>query len=51
MSIAALGFGALSDAIGITDAYWYFPFLWFIALPLVKLLPSRGAPLAQPVTN
>jgi MFS transporter, FSR family, fosmidomycin resistance protein len=48
MSIAALGFGALSDAIGITNAYWYFPALWVLALPLVALLPKRGAPLAQP---
>jgi hypothetical protein len=48
MSIAAIGFGALSDAIGITDAYWFFPVLWVFALPLVALLPKRGAPLAQP---
>ena len=51
MSIAALGFGALSDAIGIVDAYWFFPFLWVLALPLVALLPRRGAPLAQPVSS
>lgn len=48
MSIAALAFGAISDAIGIVDAYWFVPAIWFLALPCIALLPRRGASLAMP---
>jgi fucose permease len=48
MSIAALTFGAISDAIGIAEAYWFVPAIWFLALPCILLLPRRGAPLAMP---
>lgn len=48
MSIAALVFGAFADAIGIADAYWFVPAIWFLALPFIALLPRRGAPLAMP---
>ncbi len=48
MSIAALVFGAISDAIGIAEAYWFVPAIWFLALPCILLLPRRGAPLAMP---
>jgi FSR family fosmidomycin resistance protein-like MFS transporter len=48
MSIAALAFGAISDSIGIVDAYWFVPAIWFLALPSITFLPRRGAPLAMP---
>jgi FSR family fosmidomycin resistance protein-like MFS transporter len=48
MSIAALVFGAVSDRIGITQAYWFIPAIWFLSLPCIALLPKRGAPLAMP---
>ena len=38
-SIAALGFGALSDAIGIGNAYWFVPFAALLCLPCVALMP------------
>lgn len=50
MSIAALAFGAFADAIGIVDAYWYVPAIWFLALPAVLLLPRPGDRLATPAT-
>lgn len=48
MSIAAIVFGLISDAIGIDRAYWLVPGLWFLALPLVALLPRRGAARSMP---
>lgn len=47
MSIAALAFGAFADAIGIVDAYWFVPVIWFLALPAVLLLPRPGDRLAS----
>lgn len=38
-SIAALGFGALSDAVGIDTAYWFVPFAALVCLPVVALMP------------
>jgi FSR family fosmidomycin resistance protein-like MFS transporter len=49
MSIAALLFGAFADQVGIVDAYWFVPALWFLALPCVALLPRRGERLAMPL--
>jgi FSR family fosmidomycin resistance protein-like MFS transporter len=49
MSIVALAFGALADAIGIEDAYWYIPVLSLLALLAVPFLPQRGQAMPQPV--
>ena len=46
-SLAALAFGSFADAIGIVDAYWFVPLLWFAALPAVALLPRPGDTLAM----
>ncbi|MCO5175489.1 MAG: MFS transporter [Thermomicrobiales bacterium] len=40
-SIAALSFGALSDAVGISTAYWVVPFATFLCLPCVALMPRN----------
>lgn len=37
-SIAALGFGALSDAVGIGTAYWVVPFATLLCLPCIALM-------------
>lgn len=47
MSLAALAFGSFAARIGIADAYWFVPAIWFLGLPFVLLLPKRGAALAQ----
>ena len=38
-SVAALSFGALSDAIGIDTAYWFVPAAALFCLPVVALMP------------
>lgn len=38
-SIAALSFGALSDSVGISSAYWVVPFATLLCLPCVALMP------------
>lgn len=48
MSLIALGFGALSDAIGLSVSFWLFPATAFLALPLIAMLPKRGEALRQP---
>lgn len=48
MSLIALGFGALSDAIGIDVSFWLIPATAVLGLPLIALLPKRGEPLRQP---
>ncbi len=40
-SVAALSFGALSDAIGIDTAYWFVPFAALFCLPVVALMPRN----------
>ncbi|MEZ4570965.1 MAG: hypothetical protein R2849_11685 [Thermomicrobiales bacterium] len=42
MSVIALAFGALADAIGIETAYWYIPILSLFALSAVPFLPKRA---------
>ncbi len=49
MSVVAMSFGALSDAIGIEDAYWYIPILSLLALLAVPFLPKRGQAMPEPV--
>ncbi len=51
MSIAALAFGAFADTIGIVEAYWFVPVIWFLALPCIALLPRKGAPLSMPIAD
>lgn len=48
MSLIALGFGALSDAIGIDVTFWLIPATAFLALPLIAMLPRHGEALKQP---
>jgi MFS transporter, FSR family, fosmidomycin resistance protein len=48
MSLIALGFGALSDAIGINNSFWLLPATAYLAVPLIAMLPKRGEPLKQP---
>ncbi|MGH9175303.1 MAG: MFS transporter, partial [Vicinamibacterales bacterium] len=48
MSIAALVFGLIADAIGIVDAYWFVPAIWLLALPCIALLPGHGDRPAMP---
>jgi len=38
-SIAALGFGALADAVGIGTAYWFVPVAALLCLPCVAFMP------------
>lgn len=40
-SLAALAFGAMADAYGIEQIYWYMPAIWFLAVPFVLVLPRR----------
>ncbi|MEZ4523481.1 MAG: MFS transporter [Thermomicrobiales bacterium] len=49
MSVIALAFGALADAIGIETAYWYIPILSLFALSAVPFLPKRGETMPDPV--
>jgi FSR family fosmidomycin resistance protein-like MFS transporter len=51
MSVAAITFGALAESVGIVTAYELMPVLWFVALPLILLLPHRGAALALPASH
>ncbi len=51
MSLIALAFGAMSDAIGIEVTFWAIPATAFLALPLIAMLPRRGEALKQPVAS
>ncbi len=42
MSLITIGFGAISDRIGIDTAIWYIPIFGFLSLPFIALLPRRG---------
>lgn len=48
MSLIALGFGALSDAIGLDTTFWLLPGAALLAVPLIAMLPRHGEPLPQP---
>src|SRR5690606_36948196 len=48
MSLIALGFGALSDGIGINNSFWLLPATALLALPLIAMLPRHGEALRQP---
>lgn len=48
MSLIALGFGALSDAIGIEISFWLIPATAVLTIPLIAMLPRHGEPLPQP---
>ena len=48
MSLIALAFGALSDAIGIENSFWLLPGTALFALPLIAMLPRHGEALRQP---
>jgi MFS transporter, FSR family, fosmidomycin resistance protein len=48
MSLIALAFGALSDAIGIENSFWLLPGTALFALPLIAMLPRHGEALKQP---
>jgi MFS transporter, FSR family, fosmidomycin resistance protein len=48
MSLIALGFGALSDVIGIENSFRLLPITALLALPLIAMLPRHGEALKQP---
>jgi fucose permease len=48
MSLIALAFGALSDAIGIENSFWLLPGSALLAVPLIAMLPRHGEALKQP---
>ncbi len=48
MSLITIGFGAISDAVGIETTLWYVPIFGFLALPFIALLPRRNEPLPMP---
>ncbi len=51
MSLVALGFGALADAVGLQSAYWIVPALSALALIMVPFLPKRGTVMPAPVLS
>lgn len=50
MSLVALGFGALADAIGIETAYWLVPAIAIPAALVIPFLPKRGEELPSPAS-
>lgn len=48
MSLIAIAFGALSDAIGLSASFWLLPGTALLAVPLIAMLPGHGEPLPQP---
>lgn len=50
LSLAALGFGALADAIGIDTAFWWCSAISLLGLICIPFLQRPGEPLAQPAT-
>lgn len=48
LSLAALAFGALADAIGINTAFWWCSAASLLGLLCIPFVQRRGEPLAQP---
>jgi FSR family fosmidomycin resistance protein-like MFS transporter len=49
MSLITMGFGAISDQVGVDTALWYVPAFGFLSIPFIALLPRRGEEPPMPV--
>lgn len=47
MSVSALAFGALGDAIGVEDAFWITTIISLFGVIFITMLPRKGEALAQ----